>query len=110
MNNSLKNKAPKFSIYWMYAIVLIILVGIFYLDDNTITKKLDNMNQFEKLVESGGVTKITVLKNKDQAEATLNDSLAKATFHESQLQKGRGGQAKVVVEYGDLGLSSASFL
>lgn len=102
MNNNIKNKAPKFSIYWMYAIVLIILAGIFYLDDNTITKNLDNMNQFEELVESGGVTKIIVFKNKDQAEALLNDSLAKATFHESQLQKGKGAEAKVMVEYGDL--------
>ena len=35
---------PKFNIYWMYAILLAFLAGIFYLDDNTMTKPLDTID------------------------------------------------------------------
>lgn len=104
MENKSNKKAPRFSIYWMYAIVLMFLFGLFWMDNNnTMTKELDNMNQFENMVESGGVTKIIVYKNKDIAEAVLSDSLAKITFNESQLGKSHGLDARVEVEYGDLG-------
>ncbi|MDE7408036.1 MAG: ATP-dependent zinc metalloprotease FtsH, partial [Muribaculaceae bacterium] len=92
-------KAPKLSIYWMYAIVLAFLAAMFYLDDNTITKSV-SMTEFESMVESGGVTKMIVFSNKKEAEAVLNDSLAKTVFTESQLSKNNGADAKVLVKFG----------
>ncbi|MDE6491364.1 MAG: AAA family ATPase, partial [Muribaculaceae bacterium] len=74
---------------------------MFWLNDNTVTKELSSMNEFEQMIESGGVTKIIVYKNDDKAEAVLNDSLAKATFHNIDEKNVTG--AKVEVEYGELG-------
>ena len=92
-----KKKTIKFSVYWMYAVILLLLAGIFYLDDNSITKDV-SYSDFEKYVESGGVDQIIVFSKKDQAEAVLNDSLARVIFHESQFQKSSGIAARVVTE------------
>ena len=94
-----KPKKPtfKFSMYWMYAIVIISLVGILYFDDNSLIKRV-SYSEFEEYVESGGVDKILVLRGTDpKAEAFLNDSLAKAVFPNAYKPKG-GMDAKVVAE------------
>ena len=63
-NTGVKTKMPKFNIYWMYAILLAFLAGIFYLDDNTMTKPLDTIDQFEEAVKNGYMDKIIVYSNK----------------------------------------------
>ena len=100
-NNKSKKKAPKFSIYWMYAIILLFLFGVFYMDSNTMTKEVD-YNVFEKYVVDGGVSKIIIFTNKDKAEAVLTDSLAKVVFNESQMQKSNGADAKVITDIGSV--------
>ncbi len=85
--NSNKRPQFKFSLYWMYAIVIIFLAGMLYLDDNTITKEV-SYSEFEKYVTDGGVDKIIIYTNKDEAIAYLNDSLASKIFHEDQVKKG----------------------
>jgi len=102
METKKKNKAPKFSIYWMYAIVLLFLAGVFYLDDNTITKQLNSMTELESLVETGGVTKIIVFPEEKRAEAVLSDSLAAKVFNDQQLAKNSGAETKVEVQFGSL--------
>lgn len=90
-----KNKRPqiKFSMYWMYAFVLLFLFGMFYLDDNSITKKV-SYSEFENYItdsvnaRSHGITRIVVDKRKGVAEAQLSDSLAKAVFQKSQYKEG----------------------
>lgn len=76
---SKKGGGIKFSIYWMYAVVIAALMAVVYFDDNTMTKDVD-MTQFEKYVQSGGVDKIVIFTRKNEAEAFLNDSLAKSIF------------------------------
>jgi cell division protease FtsH len=98
-NNNKNGKKNKFgfSIYWMYAIIFVFLVGIFYLDDNSVTKDV-NYSDFEKYVLSGGVQKIIVYSDKKEAEAVLSDSLAQKVFHSSQYKKSSGIEAKIVTD------------
>lgn len=90
-------KQIKFSMYWMYAIILLCLAGIFYLDDNSITKPV-SYSDFEKYVEEGGVDQIIIFSKKGEAEAIINDSLAKKLFHESQFQQASGIAARITTE------------
>lgn len=87
----------KFSLYWMYAIIFLILAGIFYLDDNPLEKEVP-YSQFEKYVEGGGITRIVVHSNKDIAEGYMTDTLAKKVFHESQLKTGQKNATRLVTE------------
>ena len=80
MEQPKKNKpAIRFSMYWMYAIVIIFLAGILYFDDNSMTKSV-SYTKFEQYVHDRGVSRITVFSNKGEVEGTLTDSLAKVVF------------------------------
>lgn len=74
-----KRPIIKFSLYWMYAIVILFLFGAYQLGENTVTKDV-SYSDFEKYVTDGGVDKIIIYTNKDVAEAYLNDSVASAVF------------------------------
>lgn len=92
---STRGKSPfKLNMYWMYAIIGIVLIGIYYMQDNSISKEV-NWTDFEKYVESGGVSKIIVYNNKDLAEGFLTDSLASKIFHKSEFTSGNGIEAKI---------------
>jgi len=99
MNKPVKNKKPviKFSMYWAYAIIIAFLVGMLYIDDNSLTQEV-SYSKFEQYVGSGGVRKIVVYTNKNQAEAVVSDSLARKIFHESQYQPGKGQTAKIMTD------------
>lgn len=97
-NTNNKNKKPfGLSLFWMYAIILIVLVGLFYLDDNSITKNV-SYSEFESyIVKDHGIDKIIVYSDKRQAEGQLTDSLAEKLFP-GQYQAGKGIQAMVVTD------------
>ena len=83
-----------FSMYWMYAIVFLFLLVVFYLDQNTITEKVD-YSQFKQYVEKDhGIRKIVVYTDKREVEGFLTDSLAKALFP-GQFEKSKGADAVV---------------
>lgn len=81
----------------MYALVILFLVGLLYLDDNSITKEV-SYSEFEKYVTDGGVEKIIVFTRKNEAEAYLSDSLASKIFHPSQYKQGTGQDAKILTD------------
>lgn len=97
MEQKPKKRTIKFSMYWMYAIIGIFLAGLFYLDDNSITKEV-SYSDFEKRVLDGGVERIVVFTNKNQAEAYLADSVASTIFHRSQFTQGSGQEAKLLTD------------
>ena len=83
------NKRPKFkfSLYWLYALVIIFLAGTYLLDNNSMTKEV-SYSDFEKYVATGGVENITIYSNDAEAIAQVNDSLASTIFNKEQIQKG----------------------
>jgi len=90
-----KKKKPqiKFSMYWMYAVIMLFLFAMFYLDDNSVTQEV-NYSDFENYITDSinarnhGITKITVDKKKGVAKAQLSDSLARTVFHQRQYKEG----------------------
>ncbi len=92
---------PKFSIWWMYLLILGCLAGIFYMDRNELAKSLDTMEEFEKIVESGGVEKIIIFRNNREAEAVLSKAATEAEFSERERAGAPAAQGKVMVKFGD---------
>ena len=91
------NLASRFSFFWMYAIVLLFIGGIWFLDQNDITQEVSYSN-FEKYVtKDHGISKIVVFTDKKRAEGFLTDSLASQLFPSEQYTPGNG-VAKVVTD------------
>ncbi|MGN1252041.1 MAG: ATP-dependent zinc metalloprotease FtsH [Muribaculaceae bacterium] len=107
-NNNKNNKDKKplkpfktfvlsFSMYWMYAIIIMFLIGMLYLDDDGVSKDVP-FSQFEQIVEQKGITKIVIFTDKKEAEAVLTDDAASKLFHKNQFTPGKGVEAKVVTD------------
>lgn len=90
-----------FNIMWMYVIVFASLFSIWYFDQNTLVKNLDTIDQFEELVKTGGIEKITIFRNKKEAEGQLSKSATETVFAPAELQRAEGAAGKVEVKYGD---------
>jgi cell division protease FtsH len=101
-NSPKKKPQIKFSLYWMYGIILMFLFGMMYIDDTSVSKEV-NYSDFENYItdtiiaRSNGVTKITVDKKKGIASAQLSDSLAKALFPKSQYKEGSDFEIKTTL-------------
>lgn len=85
LNNKPGGKKPRFgfSMYWMYAIIIIILVGMLYLDQDTQEQTVD-YSELKEILAKGGVKNITIFNSKNSAEAEVTDSIAKTIFKDYQ--------------------------
>ena len=94
-NNSGNKKPFKINLWWMYAIVFLFLFGIYYLDDNSVTRSV-SYSEFENyIVRDHGIRKIVVFSDKREAEGFLTDSLARELFKDDRLGNGQGTVAKI---------------
>ena len=75
---------PKFNFFWMYGLMIAFLLAMFWMNDGSSVAREVNWTQFEKIVETGGVTSITVYTNKDYLEAVLTDSAAQEVMKQTK--------------------------
>lgn len=68
-----RNKRPLFSMYWMYALIILCLFGLYYFQDNSTTKEVD-WTDFEKSAVAGDFNKITVFSRNGIAEGFLTEA------------------------------------
>ncbi len=97
-NNINKNKKGGFrffNIFWMYAIIGLALIGLFYFQNSGFEKEV-GWSDFEKYVQTKGVTKIVVYPQEGRINAYLNDSLAHEIFKDLQ-PKGVSKRVKITV-------------
>lgn len=96
-DNKPKKTGIRFSMYWAYAIIIVFLLGMQYLDYNSLTKDV-SYSKFEQYVSTGGVKKITVFTNTNKAEAVVSDSLARSIFNENQYNPDAGIEARIITD------------
>lgn len=77
--------------------MLAFLGGMFFLDENTLTRTVD-YSAFEKAVQSKGISKIIVYTGKNQAEGVLTDSLASVMFRPEHYKPGSGTPAHLLTD------------
>ncbi len=73
-------KRPKFNIYWLYAIIAVVLFGLWQFQNNSVSKEV-KWTEFESYVRQGGVKEIVVFGSENIAEGILTDSLAAKVFN-----------------------------
>lgn len=91
--NGKKNRFG-FSLYWMYAIVILFLIGIFYLDDNSLNQEVP-LSKLESVIANGGAQKIIINADSHVATVVLTDSAAAKEFTKEQYKKGQGVEARL---------------
>ena len=69
----------KFSIYWLYLIIGIVLATVYFMHDDTMSKEV-SWTEFETYINKGGVENIVVFADKRKAEGELTDSMATVVF------------------------------
>lgn len=64
------NKRPMLNMYWMYAIIVLSLLGLYYFQENQLVVEV-NWTKFEQAALDGDISKIEVFSESGIAEGTL---------------------------------------
>lgn len=71
-----QNKRSPFGMYWMYALIAVLLITLFYMQDGSNVKDV-SWTEFEKAALNGDVQSIVVLSQNNEAEGVLTNAGAK---------------------------------
>ncbi|MCM1035744.1 MAG: ATP-dependent zinc metalloprotease FtsH [Bacteroides sp.] len=93
-----KGKPLRFNLMWMYAIIFLILGGLYMLEDNSVSKSVDYSTFQRYIAQDRGITKIIVYTDKKEAEGFLTDSLARVVFGDRAQSPDVNVVAKVVTD------------
>ena len=96
-NKPMKKVTFKFNIFWMYAIIVAFLAGMYFLNNNsnTLSKEV-SLDEFSKYVAvDQGISNI-VINDDNTAEGTLTDSLATVIFGKNYTDNKANGVKAIV--------------
>src|SRR5207237_10464884 len=71
--NNTPRKGPRFSIYWIYAIIFAVLIGFQLFNFSSSTSDI-NQSQFEYLIRKVEVEIYTIISNRNLVRVKLNDT------------------------------------
>lgn len=69
-NNRPNMRRPMFNMYWMYALIIACLLGLYYFQENDMSVNVD-WTKFEKAATGGEFTKIVVMSESGDAKGLL---------------------------------------
>lgn len=70
-NNLPKNKTPKFSIYWLYAVIAVILLGSQFVQLDNNFKETNSIKFFNTYVANGHVERIDIVRNTGEVKVYI---------------------------------------
>ncbi|MEI8085903.1 MAG: ATP-dependent metallopeptidase FtsH/Yme1/Tma family protein, partial [Paludibacter sp.] len=83
--NKPNSKFPKFNISWIYGIIIFVLLGSYFFNENTPVKEV-KYSTFKEYVKKGMIEKIDVYSTKNSLEAqVIKDSLKNVFGKDSEL-------------------------
>lgn len=80
-NTPKKNNPFKINLYWIYAIIAIVLVASNFIGEPTKIKNI-SYSKFEQYLKNGAIEKIVVITNKNMVEAEVVKDSIKSIFDE----------------------------
>ena len=94
MKEEKKQITPKFNIYWLYGAIIFALLSmsIFGGSDSWQTLSKTNISNFEKYLNAGDVSEVTVIRNKNSVRVTLTPDALKKSDHQNIISKNILGQ------------------
>ena len=106
-DNSTNPKKPKFSSWWIYGLIAILLIGFQFLgSSNFASTKKTTTSELQEYLRNGDVKEIMIITNTRQAKVFLTDEALAKDVHKEVNDKplipATGAVPQYVLDYGDL--------
>jgi len=106
-DNSTNPKKPKFSSWWIYGLIAILLIGFQFLGSgNFASTKKTTTSELQEYLRNGDVKEIMIITNTRQAKVFLTDEALAKNVHKEVNDKpflpSTGVMPQYVLDYGDL--------
>ena len=106
-DNNTPQKKPKFSSWWIYGLIAILLIAFqFFSSDNLASTKKTTTSELQEYLRNGDITKILIITNTNQAKVFLSDEALAKDVHKDVSKKplfpSTGSFPQYVLDYGDL--------
>ncbi len=105
--NNTPQKKPKFSSWWIYGLIAILLIGYqFFGSGNFATTRKTTTSELQEYLRNGDIEKILIITNADQAKVFLSEEALTKDVHKDVAEKplipSTGMLPQYVLDYGDL--------
>ncbi len=105
--NNTPQKKPKFSSWWIYGLIAILLIGYQFLGSgNFATTKKTTTSELQEYLRNGDIAKILIITNTNQAKVFLHEEALLKDVHKDVSDKplfpSAGMVPQYVLDYGDL--------
>lgn len=106
-DNNTNPKKPKFSSWWVYGLIAILLIGFQVLNSgNFSSEKTTTTSELQEYLRNGDIEKITIITNTNRAKVFLSDEALAKDVHKEVAEKpfsiGTAVMPQYVLDYGDL--------
>src|ERR1700754_172537 len=89
-NNTTPRRGPRFSIYWVYAIIFAVLIGFQLFSPFSSSTAKTTPNEFKQMILRGDVEKYTIISNRNIIKVYLNP--ASIDNYRARLKTGLNGK------------------
>ncbi len=105
--NKTPQKKPRFSAWWIYGLIAILLIGFqFFGSGNLTSTKKTTTSELQEYLRNGDITKILIITNTNQAKVFLSEEALQKDVHKDVSDKplfpSTGIVPQYVLDYGDL--------
>src|SRR5690349_3571392 len=80
-------RGPKFSIYWIYAIIAIVLIGANFFHLNPDAVKTSDLEFRREMLAKGDVEKLDLVKNKELVRVYIKADSLRKDYYNTKLKK-----------------------
>jgi cell division protease FtsH len=81
-------KPPRFSIYWIYALIAVILIGYQFMHFNSADSTSTSLQEFQKdMLAQGDVQKLELVKNKEVVRVYIKEDSLKKPFYQGKFKR-----------------------
>ncbi|MCP4975611.1 MAG: ATP-dependent zinc metalloprotease FtsH [Maribacter sp.] len=106
-DNNTTPKKPKFSSWWIYGLIAVLLIGFNFLGgSNFANTKKSTTSELQEYLRNGDVEKILIITNTNQAKVFLSEEALLKEVHKEVSEKpflpASGAIPQYILDYGDL--------
>ncbi len=106
-DNNTNPKKPKFSSWWIYGLIAVVLIGFQFIGSGNLTnQEKTTTSELQEYMRNGDVEKIMIITNARQAKVFLTQEALNKDVHKSVSEKpmfpSTAATPQYVLDYGDL--------